>query len=429
MKKVFIASRFEEFKEIRVLLRKELLDCNLIPIDLNDNQAVSAPPISRSLQSIRESDLVVLLIGDSYGTPPKGEKKSYTHLEYDEAIQHKIPIYPFAIGHSYNNNSIQYSNIQNMAEWQQCLENNHTLSMFTPDEDIKLIVHKIVTSVYNIENQTWFDEDTGLMWQVKIDASEEHGRLQWNDIFKYCDSKNLEHFAGFNDWRIPTFEELLTLVTEESHPNSYGYDEESYIKKPLLYSMSMKYGRFWSGTSNPVDNNKAYGVNFNRKRENSKSKNGDKEKFKARYVRCVRLWRYEDIEKEFINIENSNDMDVLINFMKKFSNSKYHHLILEKISAIKKKNQEELESLSPIDKKLFELFPCKTDTPKSTLLYKAIQNGEFNEMMYETLLELRDVMINEKIWKEVSNAKNPEKDKNYQKTLRIINLIQSNEIM
>lgn len=41
MKRVSVASRFEEFREIRKKLKKELLDCNLYPIDLNDNNAVS----------------------------------------------------------------------------------------------------------------------------------------------------------------------------------------------------------------------------------------------------------------------------------------------------------------------------------------------------------------------------------------------------
>ena len=93
MKRVFIASRFEEFKEIREKLRKELLDCNLYPIDLNDNQAVAHPPLSRSLQNVNESDIVILLIGDTYGEPPKGEVKSYTHLEYEEAMKNGITEY------------------------------------------------------------------------------------------------------------------------------------------------------------------------------------------------------------------------------------------------------------------------------------------------------------------------------------------------
>ena len=174
---MFIASRFEEFKKIREKLRNELLDCNLYPIDLNDNNAVSHPPLNRSLQSVRESDIVILLIGDTYGEPPKGEVKSYTHLEYEEAMKNEVPIYPFAIGRSYKNNQISFSQNKNLQEWQKTLEEQHTLSMFDDERDVGLIVHKIVTSVYQVENKTWLDEETGLMWQVKIDASEEHGRL------------------------------------------------------------------------------------------------------------------------------------------------------------------------------------------------------------------------------------------------------------
>ncbi|MDQ1339057.1 MAG: hypothetical protein QG567_206, partial [Campylobacterota bacterium] len=349
MKKIFIASRFEEFREIREKLRKELLDCNLYPIDLNDNNAVSHPPLSRSLQSVSESDIVILLIGDTYGEPPKGQEKSYTHLEYEEAIKNKLPVYPFAIGKSYRNNQISYSQNKNLREWQKRLEEEHTLSMFDDESNIGLIVHKIVTSVYNIENKVWLDEDTGLMWQVKIDASEEHGRLPWNDIFKYCDNKNKENFGGFSDWRVPTIDELHTLVTEESHPNCYGYDEESFIKKPLLYSMSMKYGRFWSCTSNNEDYHFAYGINFNRKRDNSQSKKGKKEKYKTRYIRCVRLWRDEDIQEEWLKVKNSQDKDTLLNFQNKFLNSKYQHELNELLEAINMEEKKYLDSLSPIE--------------------------------------------------------------------------------
>ncbi len=72
MKKIFIASRFEEFREIREKLRKELLDCNLYPIDLNDNNTVSHPPLSRSLQSVRESDIVILGFPDDEGIALNG---------------------------------------------------------------------------------------------------------------------------------------------------------------------------------------------------------------------------------------------------------------------------------------------------------------------------------------------------------------------
>ena len=422
MKRVFVASRFEEFREIRKRLRKELLDCNLYPIDLNDNNAVSHPPLTRSLQSVNESDIVILLIGDTYGEPPKEQEKSYTHLEYEEAIKNEIPVYPFAIGKSYKNNQILYSQNKNLKEWQKLLEEQHTLSMFDDDRDIGLIVHKIVTSVYNIENKTWLDEDTGLMWQVKIDATEEHGRLPWNDIFKYCDNKNKENFGGFNDWRIPTIEELETLVTNESHPNCYGYDQESFIKKPLLYSMSMKYGRFWSSSSNNEDYNFAYGLNFNRKRENSQSKKGKKEKYKTRYVRCVRLWRDEDIKNEWFKIKDSKDKDILLNFQSKFPNSKYQDELSKIIETIKINEKKYLDSLSPIELKLIS-YNNQNSIPKATLLFNAIKEGIFDDIKNEALTELKKIMINENLWKENTSAKNPDKDKNYIRTLEIINLM------
>ena len=428
MKKIFIASRFEEFKEIREKLRKELLDCNLYPIDLNDNQAASHPPIDRSLHNVRESNIVILLIGDTYGEPPKGQIKSYTHLEYEEAIKNEIPVYPFAIGKSYKNNEIKYSQNINFNNWQKTLEDKHTLSMFSNENDIGLIVHRIVTSVYNVENKVWLDEETGLMWQVKIDASEEHGRLPWNDIFQYCQNKNKENFAGFNDWRIPTIEELETLVSKVSYPNCYGYDEESFIKKPLLYSMSMKYGRFWSATSNSEDYNFAYGINFNRKRDNSQSKKGQKEKYKTRYVRCVRLWRDEDIENEWLQIKDSTNKKDLENFNNKFPNSKFNKTINEILEKIDIEEKKYFDNLSPIEKKLIS-FESNTDSmPKSTLLLNLIKQGVFDDMKSEALLELKKMLQNENAWKETTNAKNPEKDKTYKRTLEIINLMKKYEL-
>lgn len=426
LKQVFIASRFEEFKEIREKLRKELLDCNLYPVDLNDNQAVAHPPLTRSLQSVRESNIVILLVGDTYGEPPKGQEKSYTHLEYEEALKNKIPIYSFAIGKSYKNNQVSYSQNKNLQEWQKTLEEQHTLSMFDDERDIGLIVHKIVTSVYNVENKTWLDEEIGLMWQVKIDASEEHGRLPWSDIFKYCDNKNKENFGGFSDWRIPTIEELETLVTNEAHPNCYGYDEESFIKKPLLYSMSMKYGRFWSCTSNNDDYNFAYGVNFNRKRENSQSQKGKKEKYKTRYVRCVRLWRDEDIENEWLKIKDSRDKDSLLSFQSKFLNSKYQHELNELLEEINMEEKKYLDSLSPIDRKLLS-YKNQSSMPKATLLFNAIKERLFDDIKSEALSELKNIMINENLWKENTNAKNPDKDKNYKRTLEIISMLKTCE--
>lgn len=56
-------------------------------------------------------------------------------------------------------------------------------------------------------NQTVTDQYTGLMWQ-----STEILPQKWENALAYCEKLQLE---GFDDWRLPTLKELMTLVNEE----------------------------------------------------------------------------------------------------------------------------------------------------------------------------------------------------------------------
>ena len=87
MTKIFIASRFGEFKYIRKKLGEELSNRGMEVIDLNDNMADSNSPIERSLENVRQSEILLLLLGNTYGTVPLNKLKSFTHLEYEEALK------------------------------------------------------------------------------------------------------------------------------------------------------------------------------------------------------------------------------------------------------------------------------------------------------------------------------------------------------
>ena len=423
-KKIFIASRFEEFKEIREKLRDELSYYGMDFIDLNDNKAVAHPPLERSLQNVRESDIIILLIGDTYGAPLPEKLKSYTHLEYEEALKEKKHIYVFCIGESYINKKIRFSTIPEMREWQEDLDRNHTLSFYDKRTNIEDIIHDIIKSVYSEENKVWLDNDTGLMWQVQIRNS----RYNFYDKLKCQNTLNQSEYGGFKDWRIPNIDELETINTEESYKNTYGYDEETFIKKPLVYSMIMEFGRFWSSTPNPKNNNLAYGINFNRKRSNSKSKHGKKEKYATRYIRCVRLWTYDTVNTELNNILDSPSIKIenLETFLQKYTDSQYNEYIKlasKKLDELRKNKKEKFNSLTPIEQKILTIREGNLNVAESILLMNAIEQGEFDSEKLDALLKLKELMIKEDKWKEESRAKNPNRDKDYQKTLKVIELM------
>jgi serine/threonine-protein kinase len=61
------------------------------------------------------------------------------------------------------------------------------------------------------------DEATGLMWQQGGCAFP----LNWKDAGRYLEKLNSTAFAGFNDWRIPTVDELMSLLTEVPQAEDY----------------------------------------------------------------------------------------------------------------------------------------------------------------------------------------------------------------
>lgn len=411
MKKVFLASRFGEFSKIREKLVEEMLYIGIKPIDLNDNAAVPYSSLKRSLQNVRKSDIFILLIGDEYGTIPPNESKSITHLEYIEAVNNNKKIYVFGIGQLYNNEEIEFSTDNNMKEWQEDIMSKWVITKLSNNNSIKSIVYHIIMDIYKEENLTWLDKDTGLMWQVQVETHETLGRHPWKDLIKYKDSLNNHKYGDYNDWRIPTFDELTTLKTQESYPNPNSNYQESFIKKPLLYSMTMEHGRFWSSTSNPTDPHLAYGVYFNRIRKKSNSENGKRPKKDGLYVRCVRLYAYKEAEKEWDTIKSSKNIQILENYIKENPDSKYLTEAKQSIYELCKEEEIYMSNLS-IFEQFLELYKKeKTLQTKELFLLEKIQEIKIESEKCEALQKLKETMQYDKKWKVPSNAKDSTKAK------------------
>ena len=144
----------------------------------------------------------------------------------------------------------------------------------------KLVLKK--TTDIALNKKVWQDPDTGLIWQVEIYAPEDNkDAFTWEESFEYAKRLNAKNYGGYSDWKVPSRDELNTLLTKESFRNSKSISGKTYIKKPLLESMSMKYQWFWSAIENNNYSSFAWCIIFY---------NGNDDFFDKShkyYVRCV----------------------------------------------------------------------------------------------------------------------------------------------
>jgi len=82
-----------------------------------------------------------------------------------------------------------------------------------------------------ISNEIILDEETNLQWAMNYVE-----KKTWDQAHEYCDELNAQKYGGFDDWRLPTIEELRMLV-----------DYSRFDPASLFPDMPPK--TFWSSSS------------------------------------------------------------------------------------------------------------------------------------------------------------------------------------
>ncbi|MEN8190405.1 MAG: DUF1566 domain-containing protein [Thermodesulfobacteriota bacterium] len=108
------------------------------------------------------------------------------------------------------------------------------------------------------EKSVIIDQQTGLMWPLKDNGSD----ISWPAAHEYCDQFNQ---GGFDDWRMPTQDELATLYRlEAAQTTEYYIIEKISITACCLWakdnrsskvaSFDFEYGnRDWGHAQSTVD--------------------------------------------------------------------------------------------------------------------------------------------------------------------------------
>lgn len=90
------------------------------------------------------------------------------------------------------------------------------------------------------------DQTTGLTWQ----HSGSQRKVSYDEAGAYIDNLNKQHFAGWDDWRLPSLEEAMTLVKGSKNKNGLHTSDK--------FDATQK----WIWTANPGRNDHAWVVFF-----------------------------------------------------------------------------------------------------------------------------------------------------------------------
>ena len=131
------------------------------------------------------------------------------------------------------------------------------------EQDNRLDAVSSVQQLCSEKDATWTDPKTGLMWsRISIGQQWQDGRVKgqatkmtWSDANEACATL---HLAGFNDWRLPSREELESLMVKDQA----GYNAPDEMLYPPDLSWPNNFGWYWSVSPIAALNNYAWVAHF-----------------------------------------------------------------------------------------------------------------------------------------------------------------------
>lgn len=118
---------------------------------------------------------------------------------------------------------------------------------------------------------TIVDLKAGLMWKTEDFFQENQQWMNWEEAQGYIKKLNADKFAGYDDWRLPSREEMEMLYEEEKTiPWKYYWNILSVHMDPIFGNKSCC---FW--TSEEYKGIYAYGFNFTRGQAYPSLKSGE----------------------------------------------------------------------------------------------------------------------------------------------------------
>lgn len=136
---IFVSSTYEDLVPYREEVQRVIVRLEQVVKGMEFFGANPASPLNKCLQTVRESKVYIGIIGMRYGSIEENSGKSYTELEYNEAMENHIPtlIYILNEDHPFPPKFVDKGDRAKMLdEFKARLKSKHTISTFTTPSDL-----------------------------------------------------------------------------------------------------------------------------------------------------------------------------------------------------------------------------------------------------------------------------------------------------
>ncbi len=98
-----------------------------------------------------------------------------------------------------------------------------------------------VTNSFTLEGngQVVRDLSTGLFWQQSGSES-----VTYSEVQDYIEGLNRQQFSGYDNWRLPTLEEAMTLMEPDKKSNNLHIDSLFDTKQDAIWTSDKRDGAF-----------------------------------------------------------------------------------------------------------------------------------------------------------------------------------------
>lgn len=164
--RVFVSSTYEDMIEYRDAVSEALNSIEQLPVGMEHFVASPEKSLEVCLSDVRRCQLYILVIGMRYGSVDLGTGKSYTELEYEEAVKYNIPVLAFVIDEAKCAILPKFVDVgekaQKLLEFKKKLDSEHMVSRFGSIDDLKNgVIRAVQAQVENFYKKNDEEKNVG----------------------------------------------------------------------------------------------------------------------------------------------------------------------------------------------------------------------------------------------------------------------------